>query len=67
MLGETTATELAKVNDSQGFKENKESATIGCKIPSVTRKNIENKLGEKVVRKNNYLLKNQSLILNVER
>jgi hypothetical protein len=60
MLGETTTAELAKTHDSQGFKENKESAKMGGKIAGGARKNIEDKIGRSIVTPENFLPKNKN-------
>lgn len=48
-LAEVTTTELHKTNNSQGFHELKIDAHDGGEIASITRKNIENKLGKFVI------------------
>jgi prophage antirepressor-like protein len=55
MLGETTTAELAKSQDAQGFKQNKDAATLGGKIAGGARRNIEDKIGRKVVTSDNHL------------
>jgi len=55
MLGETTTAELARNSDAQGFNENKNAAITGGEIAGDARKNIEKKLGKKVVTSNNFL------------
>lgn len=52
-LAEVTTTELHRTNDSQGFKALKTDAYDGGEIASITRKNIEKKLGKKVVTSEN--------------
>lgn len=52
-LAEVTTTEIHKTNDSQGMKELKQDAHDGGEIASVTRKNIEAKLGKPVVTSEN--------------
>lgn len=59
MLGETTTAELAKTTDAQGYRENEHAAHSGGKIAGDARKNIERKLGKKVVTKENYLPTNK--------
>ena len=49
MVGEASTKEIAKQNDSQGFKENKEPATHGGEIAGNARKELEKKSGQKVV------------------
>ena len=52
-LAEVTTTEIHKTNDSHGFDELKQDAQDGGEIASVTRKNIEQKIGKSVVTKEN--------------
>ena len=52
-LAEVTTTEIHKTNDSQGFIELKQDAHDGGEIASVTRKNIEAKIGRPVVTSKN--------------
>lgn len=52
-LAEVTTTEIHKNNDSQGMQELKKDAQDGGEIASITRKNIEEKLGRKVVTSEN--------------
>lgn len=52
-LAEVTTTEIHKTNDSQGFYELKQDAHDGGEIASITRKNIEDKIGKSVVTKEN--------------
>lgn len=52
-LAEVTTTEIHKTNDSQGVEELKQDAQDGGEIASITRKNIEAKLGKPVVTKEN--------------
>lgn len=52
-LAEVTTTEIHKTNDSQGMEELTKDAKDGGEIASVTRKNIEKKLGRKVVTSEN--------------
>ena len=49
MVGEASTKEIAKQNDSQGFKENKEAARQGGEIAGNARKELEKKSGQKVV------------------
>jgi prophage antirepressor-like protein len=55
MLGETTTAEMAKTTDAQGFYENESAAHSGGQIAGNARKNIERKLGKKIVTKENQL------------
>lgn len=52
-LAEVTTTEIHKTNDSQGMDELKQDAKDSGEIASVTRQNIEAKLGKKVVTSEN--------------
>ena len=54
-LAEVTTTELHRTNDSQGLKELKTDAHDGGEIAAITRKNIEQKIGKKVVTNENAL------------
>lgn len=54
-LAEVTTAELHKTNDSQGMKSLRNDAQEGGSIASNTRKNIEKRLGRKVVTKENAL------------
>src|SRR3989344_4406744 len=55
MLGEASTTEIAKKKDAEGFEENKLAAKEGGKIAGDARKKLENKTGEKIVSKSNFL------------
>lgn len=52
-LAEVTTTEIHKTNDSFGLKKLKQDAHDGGEIASITRKNIETKLGKPVVTSEN--------------
>lgn len=52
-LAEVTTTELHRTNDSQGMKELMTDAYDGGEIASITRKNIETKIGRPVVTSEN--------------
>lgn len=52
-LAEVTTTEIHKTNDSQGFDELKQDAQDGGEIASITRKNIEKKIGKSVLTSEN--------------
>lgn len=54
-IGEVTTRELAKKHKPQGFNANKRVAKIGGEVAKNTRKDIEEKLGENVVSKENSL------------
>jgi len=64
MLGETTTAELAKTQDAQGFKQNRDAAKLGGKIAGGARKNIEDKIGRSVVTSANHLPQNKQPKLN---
>ena len=64
-LAEVTTTELHRTNNSYGMKELMTDACDGGEIASVTRKNIEVKIGRPVVTSENAIkLKNNNNILN---
>lgn len=52
-LAEVTTTEIHKTNDSQGISQLKKDAHDGGEIASITRKNIEVKIGKPVVTSKN--------------
>ena len=54
-LAEVTTTELHKTNDSKGMNALRVDAQDGGEIASITRRNIEKKLGKSVVTKENAL------------
>lgn len=54
-LGETATRELAKKHKPYGLKQNKKIARIGGNTAKVARDNLEKKLGESVITKNNNL------------
>lgn len=64
-LAEVTTTEIHKTNDSQGFYELQQDAHDGGEIASITRKNIEDKIGKPVVTKENAkdFIKNKNIKL----
>jgi hypothetical protein len=55
MLGEASTTEIARVDDAQGFIENKHAAVKGGSVAGKARKDLERKTGKKVVSSENYL------------
>ena len=55
MLGEKLTTETTRKKDSQGFKENLDTAREGGSVAGRARKDAEKTLGIKVVSKENYL------------
>ena len=54
-IGEVTTRELAKKQKPKGLKENKKVAKLGGEVAKNTRKDIEEKLRETVVSKQNFL------------
>ena len=54
-IGEITTSELAKKHKPYGLSENRKIAKAGGEVASNTRKDIEEKLGENVISKNNNL------------
>ena len=54
-IGEVTTRELAKKQRPKGLTENKKVAKLGGEVAKNTRKDIEEKLGETVVSKQNFL------------
>ena len=54
-IGEITTRELAKKHKPYGLNENRKIAKAGGEVASNTRKDIEEKLGENVISKNNNL------------
>ncbi len=54
-IGEITTCELAKKHKPYGLSENRKIAKAGGEVASNTRKDIEEKLGENVIIKNNNL------------
>jgi len=55
MLGEASTTKIAKTKDSQGFHKNKIVARQGGEVAGNARKELEEKTGESVLSKENYL------------
>ncbi|MEK6955530.1 MAG: Bro-N domain-containing protein [Nanoarchaeota archaeon] len=55
MLGEASTTRIARNKNAQGFFENKKAAFEGGKVAGIARKELENRSGEKVITKENYL------------
>ena len=55
MLGEASTTEITKKKNAQGLRENTFVAKEGGKIAGDARKKLEQKIGDKVVSKKNYL------------
>ena len=57
MLGERSATEIHRTEDSKGMPKLKSDANAGGDIAAVARKKLEKRLGRSVVSKINYLKK----------
>ena len=55
MLGEASTTKIARTKDAKGFIENKKSAKQGGAVAGVARKELEQRSGENVSTKANYL------------
>ena len=55
MLGEASTAKITRGRNSQGFVENKGSAVDGGSIAGNARKELEEKSGEKVISRKNYL------------
>jgi len=55
MLGEKSTTAIARKTDAQGFNQNLKAAAAGGAIAGSARKDLEKKLGESVVSRQNYL------------
>ncbi|MFT5193254.1 MAG: DNA-damage-inducible protein D [Cellvibrionaceae bacterium] len=57
MLGEVATTEIVRVDDAQGFEQNKSVAKRGGRVAGSARKQIEGETGSKVVTNENFLPK----------
>ena len=55
MLGEASTTKIAVTKDAQGFDENKVAAKKGGEVAGSARKDLEDKIGEKITSKENYI------------
>lgn len=55
MLGEASTTKIAQNKDAQGFVENKRVAKAGGEVAGNARKDLEQRIGEKISTKENYL------------
>ena len=55
MLGEASTVAIARGKDTQGFPENKVAAVNGGSVAGKARADLEQKTGQKVVSKINYL------------
>ena len=56
MLGEAATTEITRVDDAQGFDENKTAARKGGDVAGKAREDLEEKTGKRVVSGENYLI-----------
>jgi len=59
MLGEAATTEITKVQDTQGFDENRTAAKKGGRIAGDARQELEKETKKKVVTSENYLVAQQ--------
>jgi len=55
MLGEASTVRIAKNKNAQGFPENKDAAKEGGEVAGIARKELEQRSGQKVSSKGNYL------------
>ena len=55
MLGEASTTMIATNKNARGFDQNKTAAKDGGSVAGKARKDLENKSGQKVISKQNYL------------
>lgn len=55
MLGEASTTMITRSKDAQGFNQNKTAAKEGGAVAGHARKELENKSGQKVTSRTNYL------------
>ncbi len=55
MLGEKSTTEIAKVDNAQGFEENKDAAKRGGTVAGEARVNLEKEIKRKVITSENYI------------
>ena len=60
MLGERSTTEIHRTEDSQGVGKLKKDAKAGGKIAGNARKQLEKRLGRKIVSSENYLKQPES-------
>jgi len=61
MLGEAATTEITRVDDARGFQESRHSARKGGEVAGKARKDLEQKIGKRVVSGENYLTTPQGL------
>lgn len=55
MLGEASTTLITRSKNTQGFKQNEKAAKEGGSVAGNARKELENKSGQKVISRQNYL------------
>jgi DNA-damage-inducible protein D len=55
MLGEASTTQITRIENPEGFSENKSVAKRGGNVAGVARKKLEQETNQKVISKNNYL------------
>lgn len=60
MLGEAATTQITKVEHPSGFLENKKTSRRGGNVAGVARKKLEQETGQKIISRENYLLKPQN-------
>lgn len=60
MLGEAATTQITKVEHPTGFLENKKTSRRGGNVAGVARKKLEQETGQKIISRENYLLKPQN-------
>jgi DNA-damage-inducible protein D len=61
MLGEAATTEITRVDDAKGFKENKQTARKGGEVAGKAREDLERKTRKKVVSPENYMRISQKI------
>ncbi len=60
MLGETTTTRLTQKRNSKKFSQLKKDAKDGGDVAGATRKDVEQKLGKRIISKENYLKESEA-------
>lgn len=60
MLGEAATTEISRKQNAQGFDESRIAACKGGRIAGEAREKLEQETGEKVARRDNYLIEPES-------
>lgn len=63
MLGEASTTQITRVENPDGFDENKSVARRGGNVAGIARKKLEQETSRKVISRGNYLQKPQNKIL----